>query len=151
MSTIAALTHPSELVVGNQYRIIESFGEDQVGRCKAIHTSQFGFVWADIEKPDGLQRVRWNLLAPHPQPPRPEIASHINVWICPSCGDQSAFSDFCDSDEHDFSIRYVYRPVCTVEQIERARDAYIARHPEARSTIESFLQQLSTTPLLSDK
>lgn len=145
-----ALEDARELVEGHEYQIVSGFHAGEVGVCKAIHTSSFGYVWGEIELPDETLRVRWNLLAVHPQPPKPQISTRIGVWMCPTCGEQGPFAGFCDGD-HDGEARLVHRSCVTVEQLERARDEYTQRVPEASGTIDAFLKKVFDTPLLSSE
>lgn len=148
---MSAIERSDELVVGQEYRIVQGFNHGSVGVCRAIHTSDFGYVWGEIELADETQRVRWNLLAIHPEPPKPEITTRIGVWMCPTCGEQGQFAGFCDADHGDDSARLVHRSCVTVEQIERARDEYIERVPEAGGTIDAFLKKVFDTPLLGSE
>ena len=145
---MSSLTHSDELIVGQQYRIILGPCEGEIGSCKAIHTSGFGYVWGEIELSAETLRVRWNLLAAHPEPPKPEINTKINVWMCPTCGSQGLFAGFCDADPRNHSTRLVHRSCVTVEQIERARDEYVDKSPETSGTVDVFLKKVFDTPLL---
>jgi hypothetical protein len=145
-----SLTREDELVIGQEYRIISGFGKDEVGVCRDVRSSDFGYVWGQIETPAETRWVRQNLLVVQPEPPKPEITTRIGVWMCPTCGDQGQFAGFCDA-QHDGSARLVFRSCLTVEQVERARDEYIQRIPEASGTVDAFLKNLFDTPLLGEQ
>lgn len=145
------LEHSDELVVDQEYKIVSGRNRDSVGVCRAIRTTDFGYVWGEIELSDETQRVRWNLLAIHPEPPKPEIGTLIGVWMCPTCGAQGPFAGFCDADHVEDSARLVYRSCVTVDQIERARDEYIEEIPEASATIDAFLKKVFATPLIGSE
>lgn len=146
-----SLEHSGELIVGQEYLILHGSNEGSVGICRAIHTSGFGYVWGELELSDETQRVRWNLLAIHPEPPKPEIVTRIGVWMCPTCGGQGPFAGFCEADHVEDSARLVHRSCVTVDQIERARDEYIEKIPEASGTIDAFLKKVFATPLIGSE
>ena len=148
---MTVIEREDDLIIGQEYRITDGPAEDQVGVCRKIHTSVFGYVWGEIELPNGTQRVRWNLLAIHPEPPKAEITTRVGVWVCPTCGEQGQFAGFCDADHGSNSARFVYRTCLTVEQIERARNEYIEGAPETSRTIDAFLKKVFDTPLLASE
>lgn len=148
---MTVIEHPDELTVGQEYRVVSGPNEGQIGACKSIYTSVFGYVWGEIELPDATLRVRWNLLAIYPDPPKPEISTHVGVWMCPTCGEQGPFAGFCDADHGGDSARLVYRPCVTVEQIERTRAQLLEHTPEASGAIDAFLKKVFDAPLIGSE
>jgi hypothetical protein len=138
---MTALESFHDLVEGRRYRIISGFGEGEVGICRSITNSAFGLAWGQIETPVRTRSVRWNLLEAYPTEPERPRAGPIWIWMCPTCGEQAAFAGFCENN-HDEPARLIYRSCVTVDQIMSARDDYIRELPEARATIESFLEMI---------
>ena len=56
------LNSPADIVVGKTYRILGSFGKDEVGECIAKNEGSFGQAWGTIKTPVGEFPTRYQLL-----------------------------------------------------------------------------------------
>jgi hypothetical protein len=145
---MSRLANERELVEGREYRIIEGFGQGEIGVCKSIDRSDFGMVWGEIETPLVTHKVRWNLLAVHPSPEPPTIVTKIGMWLCPTCGEAGEFAGFCENDNHS-DVRRIYQSCFTVDQVVRARNKWVEKFPESCHTIDGFIEKIIDTPLLA--